>query len=102
MKVKILQSFVHKDLGSFIPNEEVEIEDSIANLLIKQNLIIEEKKTYFMKVKILQSFVHKDLGSFIPNEEVEIEDSIANLLIKQNLIIEEKKTIRKKRSKKVD
>ncbi|MBC5995471.1 hypothetical protein H8923_01745 [Romboutsia hominis] len=45
MKVKILQSFVHKDLGSFIPNEEVEIEDSIANLLIKQNLIIEEKKT---------------------------------------------------------
>lgn len=43
MKVKILQSFVHKYLGSFIPNEEVEIEDSIANLLIKQNLI--EKKT---------------------------------------------------------
>lgn len=43
MKVKILQSFVHKYLGSFITNEEVEIEDSIANLLIKQNLI--EKKT---------------------------------------------------------
>lgn len=49
MKVKILQSFVHKDLGSFMPNEEVDIEEYIAKALIKQNLVIEEEKKTIRK-----------------------------------------------------
>lgn len=51
MKVSVLQNFVHKDLGSFIMNTIVDVDDKIAKEFIKQNLVNEiEKKTRAKKV----------------------------------------------------
>lgn len=51
MKIKVLQNFVHKDLGSFTIGSIVDIEDKIAKEFKKQKLVDEIEKKKAKKVE---------------------------------------------------